>query len=108
MIHQVHDRLLYPIWGNDVQLKAFLWILARAAAGHFEDKVWSVVMGEHNSGKSIIGRLLKTTLDPYVTQPKRSGFCSEGDGAIVPRKRQWPDAGMYPVTRGGLVWVIIT
>jgi len=42
-------------------------MLARASAGHCEDKVWSVVMGERNSGKSIIGRLLKTALGPYVT-----------------------------------------
>jgi hypothetical protein len=65
-ICQGYDRLLYPIWGDDLQLKAFLWMLARATAGHCEDKVWSVVMGERNSGKSIIGRLLKTALGPYV------------------------------------------
>ena len=67
LIRQVHDRLLYPIWGDDVQVKAFLWMLARAPAGHCEDKVWSVVMGERNSDKSIIGRLLKTALGPYIT-----------------------------------------
>ena len=33
--------------------------------------------------------------------------CSERDGVIVPRKRQWPDAGMYPVTRGVLILVLI-
>ena len=42
-IRQVYDRLLYPIWGDDIQLKAFLWMLARATAGHCEDKIWSVV-----------------------------------------------------------------
>ena len=31
----------------------------------------------------------------------------ERDGVIVTRKRQWPDAGMYPVTRGGLILVRI-
>ena len=35
----------------------------------------------------------------------KGAACSERDGVIVPRKRQWPDAGMYPVTRGGLILV---
>jgi hypothetical protein len=29
-------------------------------------------------------------------------FISERDGVIVPRKRQWPDAGIPLVTRGGM------
>jgi len=37
-----------------------------------------------------------------MTGSQRSGLL-ERDGAIVPRKRLWPDAGMYPVTRGGLI-----
>ena len=91
-IRQVYDRLLYPIWGDDIQLKAFLWMLARATAGHCEDKVWSVVMGERNSGKSIIGRLLKTALGPYVTTivPENllvtHGKSSGADEAV---KRSW-------------------
>jgi hypothetical protein len=92
LIRQVHDRLLYPIWGDDVQLKAFLWMLARAAAGHCEDKVWSVVMGERNSGKSIIGRLLKTALGPYVTTTVPENLLvthGRSGGADEAVKRSW-------------------
>lgn len=91
-IRQVYDRLLYPIWCDDIQLKAFLWMLARATAGHCEDKVWSVVMGERNSGKSITGRLLKTALGPCVTMivPENllvtHGKSSGADEAV---KRSW-------------------
>jgi hypothetical protein len=28
---------------------------------------------------------------------------SDLDGVFVPPKRQWPDADMYPETRGGLI-----
>jgi hypothetical protein len=38
-------------------------------------------------------------------QGYKGAACSERDGAIVPRKRQWPDGGHYPVTRGGLILV---
>jgi len=38
-------------------------------------------------------------------QPKEAA-CLERDGVIVPRKRQWPDAGSFPVMRGGLILVL--
>jgi len=31
----------------------------------------------------------------------KGAACSERDGVIVPQKRQWPDAGITLVTRGG-------
>jgi hypothetical protein len=35
----------------------------------------------------------------------KGAACSERDGVIGPRKRQWPDAGIARVTRGGLVFL---
>ena len=35
---------------------------------------------------------------------RKGAVYSERDGVIVPRKRQWPDAGIALVTRGGLLY----
>jgi len=36
----------------------------------------------------------------------KGAACLERDGIIVPRKRQWLDAGSFPVMRGGLILVL--
>jgi hypothetical protein len=38
---------------------------------------------------------------PWVMTGAKGAACSERDGVIVPRKCQWPDAGIALVTRGG-------
>lgn len=64
IIQAVYDRVLYPILGD--LTVPFLQYLARAVAGHCEDKVWGVMMGERDCGKGVLGVLLYTAFEKYV------------------------------------------
>ncbi|KAM3576428.1 hypothetical protein VYU27_001778 [Nannochloropsis oceanica] len=46
-----------------------------------------------------------STLSVSFTAAKGAA-CLERDGVIVSRKHQWPDAGSFPVMRGGLILVL--
>lgn len=49
-------------------------ILARAIAGHTEDKRWFVILGDRNSGKGVIEKALRVALvNPLVMIDKPSG-----------------------------------
>eukprot|EP00961_Rhodomonas_salina_P172155 2321213-Rhodomonas_salina.1 len=55
---QIMERVLEPIM-PDAEMRTF-WLksAARIAAGHVEDKVWNVWIGERNSGKGVLVELL--------------------------------------------------
>lgn len=61
---QVHDKILDPILG-DLKIP-FLQFLARAMAGHVEDKHWGVLMGERDSGKGVLAELIRSTYRQYI------------------------------------------
>lgn len=69
---EIYMRLLYPIFGGDTETglsplgKSTLSFLARAIAGHIEDKRWAVGLGERNSGKGTLCEILSTAFCRYV------------------------------------------
>lgn len=65
-LDQIEKKLFLDTLGED-QGKALLQILARAVAGHTEDKRWYVVLGDRNSGKGVIEKAVRAALGPeYV------------------------------------------
>ena len=44
---------------TDEQYTYFMRVLSRAVAGHYEDKVWVILLGERNSGKGVIQELMQ-------------------------------------------------
>lgn len=62
---EIHRRVLDPIFGN--LKKPFLKFVARAMAGHIEDKRWGVLLGERDSGKGVFNELLVSAFKNYIT-----------------------------------------
>jgi hypothetical protein len=61
-IKELHERFLDPVFGH---LKIpYLQYLAKCMAG-YSSKMWSVLMGERDSGKSKLIKLLKTAFGGY-------------------------------------------
>ena len=66
-IDEVMERLVNPIFDNSESntMEFFLAGLARAVAGHGDDKATYLIMGPRNSGKSLLFQLLDSTLGSY-------------------------------------------
>jgi hypothetical protein len=65
MEDEVQRRVLDPILGE--QKQPFLHFLARAMAGHIEDKRWAVLLGERDSGKGVLAEAIISAFGDYVT-----------------------------------------
>jgi hypothetical protein len=72
MIREVIDRVLIPIWGEGKKGclsklgTTYLHCLARAMAGHTEDKKFVVMMGERDCGKGVLGALVLCAFEKYI------------------------------------------
>lgn len=72
IIKEVYDRVLYPIWGGNAEAglselgTAYLRFVARAIAGHIEDKKFGVVLGERDCGKGVLCSILMSAFERYV------------------------------------------
>jgi len=66
-LDRVEKMLFFDTLG-EVKGRALLEVLARAVAGHTEDKRWIVILGDRNSGKGVIEKALRVALGPeYVS-----------------------------------------
>ena len=80
---QIYNKILYPLFGiddlekdkeNKQYLEYFLYNLSRATAGHIEDKRWILLKGQRNSGKGVIGDLLKNCFGKYIKTTNSGNF----------------------------------
>ncbi len=62
-IQKVYD-FCYSVFGE--QTHDFLHYLARAIAGHIEDKRWGLFIGSRNCGKGVVEKLLTDTFEEYI------------------------------------------
>ena len=78
-ITEIYDRIIYPIFNitkNENEeiidnyyyknMKYILHKLSRMIAGHIEDKDFLLLLGERNSGKTILQNLFKNTYGDYI------------------------------------------
>ena len=72
---EVYDRVLNPIFNNDKQLmNVWLNTTARGLAGHIEDKIWGVGLGERNSGKGVLVSMLENCFGDYCRSTNSENF----------------------------------
>jgi hypothetical protein len=87
---------------NDVEAKVFdaifdeqkekaLHFLSRAFAGHYEDKDWAVFIGNRNCGKGVLDKLMKTSMEGYMTTTSAGNFMCEriNDSGDNAKKLSW-------------------
>lgn len=71
----VYDKILNPIFDNNKELIEFqLKTWARAIAGHTEDKVWGLCLGNRNSGKGVLVNLFENCFEDYIYTTNSNNF----------------------------------
>lgn len=60
----IKNQIFSNLFGN-VDCEKALNFFARGVAGHFEDKAWSLYIGNRNCGKSVVDTLCKSSLGSY-------------------------------------------
>jgi hypothetical protein len=90
-IDQLHERFLDPVFGH---LKVpYLQYLAKCMAGH-ASKMWGVIMGERDSGKSKLIKLLRTAFEEYCIIVGADNFVYSRDRGSDPAKKLSWSVGM--------------
>lgn len=90
MMQEVRERVLASIFPDPNVRETFLAHIARAIAGHFEDKDWCVGIGERNSGKGVLVGLNENGFEDYCITLNSDSFLLErmGDGDQA-KKLSW-------------------
>jgi hypothetical protein len=60
------EKIIVPILPDDEEREYFIYCLARALAGKYEDKKWFINKGSRNSGKGVITKLLQNAFKIFV------------------------------------------
>lgn len=60
------EKIIIPILPDEEERKYFLYCIARALAGKYEDKKWFINKGSRNSGKGVITKLLQNGFKIFV------------------------------------------
>lgn len=61
------NRIIYPIFPNDIERNYYFHCMSRAFAGYYSDKIWYSGVGSRNCGKSVITKLFTGAFDCYVS-----------------------------------------
>lgn len=92
----IFDKVFYPIFGirskdsNEYKLlEYYLHTLARAVAGHYDDKRWLLFEGLRNSGKGVLSDLITHTFGDYVQATNSDNFISKKSGADAQKALSW-------------------
>lgn len=60
------EKIIIPILPDEEERKYFIYCIARALAGKYEDKKWFINKGSRNSGKGVITKLLQNAFRKFV------------------------------------------
>ena len=69
--------------------KYLLALLARALAGHHEDKVWCLLQGQRNSGKGVLIELLRGAFGPYVAAVQAGNLFAKSHTGDSAKLNSW-------------------
>lgn len=87
---QVYSKILDIIFREKEQQKIFLNWLARGCAGIYEEKTWSVGLGNRNTGKGVISELIFNSLEAYAGSfnPEEL-ICNRVGNGDIAKKLAW-------------------
>ena len=77
------QKVIIPILPDEIERKYFIYCLARALAGHIEDKKWFINKGSRNSGKGVFTKLLLKSFQIFVG--------TFNSGALTRKQSENPD-----------------
>jgi hypothetical protein len=80
---QIYKKILYPVFSidnknNDIEqyqlMQYFLYLTSQFIAGNIETKKWMNFQGLRNSGKGVLGDLLKKSFEKYILTTNSGNF----------------------------------
>ena len=85
----IEKQIFQNLFGQDY--KKALEFFARGVAGHFEDKAWSLYIGNRNCGKGVVDTLAKAGLGHYHANVEAQNFLCNSNGFL---KQEQPEKQM--------------
>ena len=90
IMREVHTKILETVFESKDKRDSWLRFIARGLAGHVEDKLWAVCMGERNCGKGILVDGCKAACGDYVNTTNTENFLIERmGGGDQAKKEAW-------------------
>lgn len=74
---EVINHIFKPLYNEDFD-KA-ITMLSRMIAGHVEDKIWTLYIGNRNCGKGVIEAFFRATFQDYITAISSDLFINKGN-----------------------------
>ena len=87
-IQAIYNRVLIPVFGEQL-LENILLFTCRALAGMTNDKTFSVIMGERDSGKSKFKNLCETAFGSYVGIVNMNSLLFDNSGGDESKTLSW-------------------
>jgi hypothetical protein len=76
-MNEIIDRIFKPLFSDEFE-KA-ITMLSRMIAGHVEDKIWALYVGNRNCGKGVLEAFFRSTFQDYITTLSSDLFISKGN-----------------------------
>jgi hypothetical protein len=77
IMEEVVERIFKPLFSDDYQTA--INMLSRMIAGHVEDKIWALYIGNRNCGKGVLEAYFRSTFQDYITAISSDLFISKGN-----------------------------
>ena len=76
VMEEVVERIFKPLFGDDYETA--ITMLSRMMAGHVEDKIWALYIGNRNCGKGVLEAYFRSTFGDYITAISSDLFINKG------------------------------
>jgi hypothetical protein len=77
VMEEVVERIFKPLFSDDYETA--ITMLSRMIAGHVEDKIWALYIGNRNCGKGVLEAYFRSTFGDYITAISSDLFISKGN-----------------------------
>lgn len=88
ILDQVQHRIWDAIFPEKELQNYFKYYLARALAGHVEEKQWAICLGQRNAGKGIIIGCMQNAFQGYIGTTNSENFMYQKESSSDQAKKQ--------------------
>ena len=86
----VMNKIFNPIFDNNkILIDYFLKCIARAVAGHTEDKSWFLMLGNRNCGKGVLVMAFEYAFEKYVGTTNSNNFLYKNNSGDEAKNLSW-------------------
>ena len=83
----IKKKIFEVVFNEDTN--EFLQMMARALSGNISDKIWSIIFGGRDAGKSIVQKAINNAFQDYITTINADSLISDSSSGCVAKKKSW-------------------